>query len=309
MSALSRYIPIFTVLIISLPVFLFGLDDKTIIDFGTYEKLITTELAAQNEGVTQTRADGTPGFILAPETMYMSNWIVELRSSMARVPNILQSQCIAVQSKEYNQAVLGVRINFPTTRQNDRAYIRPQFPFFAYDRHGNFANVSNGVIVNVGMIKDVSIWVKGRNYPYDIAARLTDNNNITHEYFFGHMFFDNWRKLTWVNPNYIELIRDRIIERQPMYPKDIPYYRFNSFVVYREMEQVGGDFVFYIKNLTMSHDLYTTAIIDKDIDDEAVWKIIQQRTLESMDREHRTLGEKSYDFGIQQKLMNEKNPE
>jgi len=303
MSALSKYIPVFTVLVISLPIFLFGLDERPVIDFGNYEKLIADQLKIMNEGVAKNRPDGSPDFILAPETMYMSNWIVELRSSMARVPNILKSQCIAVQSKEHNQAVLGVRINFPTTRQNDRAYIRPQFPFFAYDKQGNFANVSNGIIVNVGMIKDVSVWVKGRNYPYDIAARLTDNNNITHEFFFGNMFFDNWRKLTWVNPNYIELLRDRVVERNPMYPKDIPYYRFNSFVVYREMEQIGGDFVFYIKNLTMTHDLHTTSMIDKDIDDEAVWKIIQQRTLESMDREHRVLGEKSYDFGQQQKLM------
>jgi len=305
MFALSKHIPLFTVIIISLPVLLFGLEERTVIDFGNYEKLITNEISVMNQGVPQTRADGTPSLVLAPEIMYMSNWIVDLRSSMARVPNILKSQCIAVQSKEHNQTVLGIRINFPETRQNDRAYIRPQFPFFAFDKQGNFANVSNGVIVNVGMVKDVSVWVKGRNYPYDLAARLTDSNNVTHEFFFGNMFFDNWRKLTWVNPNYIELVRDRVVERKPMYPKDIPYYRFNSFVVYREMEQVGGDFVFYIKNLTMSHDLYTTTIIDKDIDDEAVWKIFQQRTLESMDREHRALGEKSYNFNVQQKLMKE----
>ncbi|MDR2733961.1 MAG: flagellar filament outer layer protein FlaA [Spirochaetota bacterium] len=306
MSALSKYIPVFTILIISLPVFIFGLAEMTVIDFGNYEKLITNELNAMNEGVARTRVDGTPGFILPPETMYVSNWIVELRSAMVRVPNILKSQCIAVESKEYNQTVLGIRINFPESRQNDRAYIRPQFPLFAYNRQGNFANVSNGIIVNVGVVKDVSIWVKGRNYPYDIAARLTDNNNVTREFFFGNMFFDNWRKLTWVNPNYIDSLKDRVVERKPMYPKDIPYYRFNSFVVYRDMAQIGGDFVFYIKNLTMTHDLYTTTMIDQDIDDEAVWKILRQRTLEDMDREHRALGERSHDFGVQKGLMEEK---
>jgi hypothetical protein len=296
MSVFSKLRVSFFVFLFALPLFLNALTDVTIIDFGQYESRIAEEFTSMNEDTPPNKPDGSPNLILTPDSMYMSNWIVELRSSGIRVPNIVKSQCVPAESKEHGQTVMGVRINFPGTRQNDRAYIYPPFPIHAYNKDGNFTNLSNGIVANVGDIKDVSVWVKGRNYPFDLAVRLTDRDNITHEYFFGHLFFDNWRKLTWINPNYLEFMKNRVLERQPMYPRDIPYYRFSSFVVYREMSQIGGDFILYIKNLTMSHDLFTATMIDEDIDDEAVWKILKQRALENREREHSALAEKAYDL-------------
>ena len=285
------------------PFVLLSLSDVTMIDFGQYESRIQSDYGALKDTGEPHYNDGSPPFVPEPSIMFISNWIIDLRSSGSRISNIVKGQCVAVESKENNQTVMGVRINFPKTRQNDRAIIRPQFPFHAYDRQGNFTNLSNGVAANVGVIKDVSVWVKGRNYPYDFAARFVDNQNKTQEFFFGNLLFDNWRKLTWINPNYIESIRHRVIERKPMYPKDLPYYIFSSFVVYRDMAQIGGDFIFYVKDVSMSYDLHAATIIDPDINDEAVWRIIQERSLKTMEREHREYGERMYDLETQQKLM------
>jgi len=309
MAVLPRVFAILFVVLMSLPILLAALDDVTVIDFGRYEGRVKEELALINTDSNPHHSDGAPTFIIAPEVMFVSNWIVELRSSGAHIPNIIKSRCTLAESKEQKQSVMGVRINFPETRQNDRAYIRPQFPLHAYNKQGNFANLSNGIAANVGVIKDVSIWVKGRNYPFSLAVRFMDQENNPKEFFLGDLFFDNWRRLTWVNPNYAESIQDRVLERKPLYPKDIPYYRFDSFVIYRGMAQIGGDFVLYIKDITMSYDLHTPTVLEDDIDDEAVWKILQQRTLQYLEREHRMLGEKAHDFETQQRLMREKSAE
>lgn len=279
-----------------IPAFVVALDEITVIDFGNFENRITANFQNFTTNTEPFKQDGSPNFILTPAIMGLSNWLVEVKSSGLRVPNIIKSQCLTVESKLHKQTVMGVRINFPQTRQNDRAYIRPQFEIPVYDRRGNFTNISNGIVPNVGLIKDVSVWVKGRNYPFDFAVRMTDQDGKGHEFFFGNLFFDNWRKLTWVNPNYIDLIKDRVIIRKPMYPKELPFLKFSSFVVYRNMDQIGGDFVLYIKNVTIRYERHAADILEDDIDDEGVWKILQQRALENMQREHKALAEKAYDF-------------
>ena len=308
---LTKRVQKFTVVIGAMfllaPMFLLALDESTVIDFGSYEKRISAEFQSINTNTKPTNPDGSPNYVLTPTVMSISNWIVEVRSSGLRIPNIVKSQCLSVPSKLQKQNVMGVRINFPETRQNDRAYIRPQFEFHVYDRKGNFSNLSNGIVANVGLIKDVSVWVKGRNYPFDFAVRMIDQDNKAHEYFFGNLFFDNWRKLTWVNANYIDQVKDRVIIRKPMYPKDLPFLKFSSFVVYRNMDQIGGDFILYIKNVSMRFERHATSILEDDIDDEGVWKILQQRALDNMQREQKGLGEKAHDLKQNVKLQQEGN--
>ncbi len=293
--------------ILLIPALVLALDDITVIDFGGYEKRITAEFQSISTNTQPVNQDGSPNYVLTPSVMAVSNWIVEVRSSGLRIPNIIKSQCLPVNSKLQKQSVMGVRINFPETRQNDRAYIRPQFEFHVYDKKGNFTNLSNGIVANVGLIKDMSVWVKGRNYPFDFAVRMIDQDSKAHEFFFGNLFFDNWRKLTWVNPNYIDQVKDRVIIRKPMYPKDLPFLKFSSFVVYRNMDQIGGDFVLYIKNLTMRYERHATSILEDDIDDEEVWKILQQRAIDNMQREQKGLAEKAHDLKQNIKLQKEGN--
>ncbi len=283
---------ILILLIIMIPGLIIGLVDTYVINFADYERRIFKEYSA-NTNKGRYKKDGSPNFILNPMIMALSNWKVSVKSSGLRTKNVLMSMCLGVKSREHNQDVLGVRINFPETRQNDRAIISPQFEFNAYNVQGNFANLSNGVVANVGYIKEVSIWVKGRNYPYNLALRLANENNIEKEFFFGHMKFDNWRKLTWLNPNYIDSIKDRILIRKPMYPKDLPYFRFRSLVVYRQMDQIGGDFIVYFRNIRMIFEEHTSKPLTADINDEKVWKIMQKKAQAIMDKEHKKLADKA----------------
>jgi len=279
-------------LIILIPGLIIGLVDTYIINFGDYERRIFKEYSSTTNQ-SRYQKDGSPNYILNPMIMALSNWNVSLKSSGLRTKNVLKSMCLGVKSREHNQDVLGVRINFPETRQNDIAIIKPQFAFHAYNSKGNFASLSNGVVANVGYIKEVSIWVKGRNYPYNLSLRLSNEKNIDKEFFFGHLKFDNWRKLTWKNPNYIDSIRDRILIRKPMYPKDLPYFRFRSLVIYRQMDQIGGDFIVYFRNIRMVFEKHTSKPLTADIDDEKVWKIMQKKAKSIMDKEQKRLADKA----------------
>ena len=49
-----------------------------------------------------------------------------------------------------------------------------------------------------------------------------------------------------------------------------------GIVIYRDAAQEGGDFITYIRDITITYD---KAIIEtqRDINDEAIWGILQQR--------------------------------
>ena len=291
---------VFLTLFAVIPVFISGIENHDILNFSNYENRIFKEFKLQNSGTNRYKANGEPRFILNTNLLRLRNWLVKIKSSALRIRHIVDSQCLDVESNYWKKksggkesTVLGVRVHFPKTRQNDRALIKPQFRFHVYDRKGRFTNLSNGVVGNVGVIKSISVWVKGRNYPYKFSMRMVDDKFKTREYYFGTLFFNNWRHLTWKNPNYIDKVKDRIIIRKPMYPKDIPYLWFKEFVVYRQMDQLGGDFIMYIKGTTMVYEKYAETIADPDIDDEKIWKIMQKRALKRMEHEQRKLADKA----------------
>jgi len=291
---------VFVILFTTVPVLISGIQTTDIINFSNYESRIFSEFTVQNSGTNLYKPTGEPRFVLNTNLLKLHNWLVKVQSSALRIRHIVDSQCLDVQSNYWKKktggketTVLGVRVHFPKTRQNDRALIKPQFRFHVYDKMGHFTNLSNGVIANVGVIKSVSVWVKGRNYPYGFAMRMIDDQFKTREFHFGNLFFDNWRQLTWVNPNYINTIKDRVIIRKPMYPKDIPYLRFKEFVIYRQMDQIGGDSIIYIKGTKMVYEKYAATIVDPDIDDEKIWKIMQKRALKRMKRRQKQLAEKA----------------
>ncbi|MDR2734992.1 MAG: flagellar filament outer layer protein FlaA [Spirochaetota bacterium] len=290
-----------------------------ILDFGQYPKRMQAQIEKTNKQMEernkQVPSRGLPSenFQMKYEDWAPDKWSVQLNSSAAHILNnvlsyatnypslywqnnhkqLYNGQKIAGFDEAATSDVLAIRIHFPNNRQNCWAKIMPPFEFNAYDELGEVANEFNGVINNVGQIQSVSVWVKGRNYDFGFAARLKDRDGIEREYFFGSLLFDNWRELTWINPNYIENPRDRVLERLPLYPIHPPYIRFTSFVVYRQMDAFGGDFVMYIRDLKMAFDK-AIPDEDEDIDDEKVWGILAKARSEEKEREIQKLAEKRY---------------
>ncbi len=277
---------------------------RTIIDFNTYDEKIKAQFTEPKESLI-TNVDGYPKLIVGYEDYLLNNWDVELGESSGDIKNKILSYCKSVKSQRFGNT-LGVRIHFPKWNNNSYALIKPPFPIKIYDTNGQFINAENGVIPNVSEVKSVSVWVNGRNFNFGLAIRMKDRFENIHEFFMGWLYFDGWRKLTFTNPNFTENINAKKLKREPLYPYDIPYLVFDSFVIYRPADQIGGDFVTYIANMEIE---YTPYFVDSedDIKDEEVWGIITKRMLRRQEAEERRLIENIYLYQQEKKRTQEAN--
>ncbi len=256
-----------------------------------------------------------PVFNITAEDLQYKNWTVELNSSSNSVHNRRWSYAKKVTlikpyqgervSKEdkgglrkgigHGAYVLGARIHFPKNHYNAYAKISPPFELRAYDEDGRVVPRQKegkfiGIIDNVGEIKKITLDVSGRNFRNGVAVRLKDNTDTVKEYFMGYVYFANWRRLTWNNPNYITSVDHRTLFRVPLYPMEIPHVKFDSLIVYRpgQFGQFeGGDFVIYFRKIDMWFDyaVAPTWFDDLDIDDELQWKILTKRAAEQKRKE------------------------
>jgi hypothetical protein len=251
--------------------------ENTDVDFSNFP-------GAQSEGVESIVMDlGIP------------NWGVDLAPSSATPLNRVLSQTKAVPSNQMQGDVLGVRVHFPTAPFNSWAQILPPFeiPFYA-DAEGEQAGqgtqfVNKGVLRNVGTIRSISVRVTGRNFPHGLSITLQNEQNVHKEMFMGYLDFDGWRTLVWENPNYIKDVKQRDLRKSPLYPETMPSIKFNNFTIYRHGSNIGGDFVTYFKDVVLVYDL---AILEqeRDINDEEVWGILQDRRDAKRAAEMRRLG-------------------
>jgi hypothetical protein len=94
--------------------------------------------------------------------------------------------------------------------------------------------------------------------------------------FMGHLNFDGWGELRWDNPAYIQEVRNRDLRLYPLYPESTPFLKFAGFEIKRDASKRGGDFITYFKDVKV---IYDKAVLDteRDIDDESLWHIIQDR--------------------------------
>lgn len=277
---------------------------RTIIDFNTYDEKVKAQFSDPKESFI-TNVDGYPKLVVGYEDYMLNNWDVELGESSGDIKNKILSYCKSVKSQRFGNT-LGVRIHFPKWNNNSYALIKPPFPIKIYDTNGQFINAENGVIPNVSEVKSVSVWVNGRNFNYGLAIRMKDRFENIHEFFMGWLYFDGWRKLTFTNPNFTENINAKKLKREPLYPYDIPYLVFDSFVIYRPGDQIGGDFVTYIASMEIE---YTPYFVDSedDIKDEEVWGIITKRMLRKQEAEERRLIENIYLYQQEKKRTQEAN--
>lgn len=261
-------------------------------------------------------------------SLAIPNWDVQLASSSRNLLNDSLSYTaeapVSANAKQFaGQTVFGVRIHFPTAPFNSWARITPPFEIPAFEPkatvddqgvitpapaaansdpvnanltrfEGSYDTTSKvttayGIVKNVGTLKSVAVTVRGLQFPHGLYAILSDQNNEEHMVFMGYLNFDGWKELRWDNPQYVSQVRNREIRIDPLYPASVPFVRFSGFVITRDANSIGGDFVAYFKDVKL---LYDRAVLDpvRDINDEAVWGIITKRESDRKMVESRSFG-------------------
>jgi hypothetical protein len=197
--------------------------------------------------------------------------------------------------------VMGVRIHFPVEAYNSSARIVPPFPIPGFDQAGDeatktpyapasrfkpteregekgVADGGKGIIYNVGTIKSVQAEVYGLNFPHKLSVILIDNLGNEKIIPMGTLNYEGWGKLTWNNPQYVGTVRNREQRLYPIYPQSQTFIRFGGFIVQKDASSPGGDFIGYFKEVRV---IYDQAVLEtdtpRDIDDESIWDIIQDR--------------------------------
>ncbi len=173
---------------------------------------------------------------------------------------------------------LGVHIYYEYSHGNDWAQIKPKMEINQF-----YAKEGEGIVRNVGPIKSVSILVSGRNYSYSIEVRMVNQDGKFKSINFGTLWFKGWKKLTWNNPNYIKDKKKRDIIKVHLYPQYAPYLKLDSIIIYKSPQEIGGDFVTYIKDVRIEYEPLMKKI-DMPVADEKEWGIKEKNAKEAIEK-------------------------
>jgi len=241
-------------------------------------------------------------------SLALENWTVTLNASARSVVRDGLSRVQKAASTLYGD-LMGVRINFPTEMWHSHAFIRPPFeiPAFEYGQVDETGTITApnpeklsdpsrfengyGVVKNVGGIKRLAVNVYGLQFPHSLSLILIDSEGNERTYFMGYLNFTGWKELYWDNPAWIENVTNRDIRLYPLYPVSTPFVKFGGFLINRDGDKAGGDFIGYFRDVKIIYD----KVVDdekRDIDDEGLWHIIQTREEAKMKWEMSRFGEK-----------------
>jgi hypothetical protein len=242
-------------------------------------------------------------------SLALEKWEVVLNSSANSVFNARQSFTKATKvarGTEKDKSVLGVRVYFPTEPVNAYAIVQPPFQIPAYATKTTVGNdgsltadatdtqgskfVGYGIVKNVGVLKSLSVTVFGNNFPHKLSVILRDQSGKSQEYLLGTLDFDGWKTMGYSNANYITDVRNRDLRNFPLYPQTAPLVAFEGFKIYKDASMVGGDFVTYIKDVSIVYDK-AVLTLERDIEDENVWGILQAREADRRNAELQRVGQ------------------
>jgi len=233
---------------------------------------------------------------LMKTSLAIVNWDVEFSSSSRTIANISNTYTRESPSTRFG-TVMGVRVHYPLDPAYSKATVKPPFEIPAYEwgdvddegtvqtnRTYGISDPSRfedgyGVVKNVGTIRSLSVQVYGLNFPHGLNVILLDSEGKEKVCFMGYLNFDGWSELTWNNPQYIFEVRNRDLRLYPLYPWTTPFIKFAGFRLDRDADAIGGDFITYFKEVKVIFDK-AVLDVDRDIDDETIWGIINQRESE-----------------------------
>lgn len=203
----------------------------------------------------------------------IDNWVVTPNSSIRTVEVFRESRVegVTAQAGKYEgQMVLGVKIQFPDYNFDMFVDIAP--PFLPNTK--NVAFLNNGYLDNVGSVKSAYMTVYGLYQPEKIYLITEDTDGLEYQYAFGSLDFIGWRELEWINPAYIQDVRDRESDTRPLYPRASVQRRFKNIKVQRSAVDGTTDFVTYIKDIAVTYDKSVNDDLFNDFANEETWKIL-----------------------------------
>ena len=265
---------------------------------------------------------------LMKTSLALPEWEVKLNSSAKTVSSLADSTVVAAPVKGEadvpfaGKNVMGVRIVFPTWNSNANARIEPPFDIPAYeplaqaDENGTRQEPTDeekasgktlfedgyGIVKNVGTVKAISVTTMGMNYPHGLYVLMSDNDGVERRYFMGYLGFDGWKELRWNNPQYISEIRNREIRVYPIYPRGLPFVKFQGFQITRDAAHIGGDFIGYFKDVKIIYDKANLET-ERDIADEDIWGIIGRKESARQALEMSRFGNKQVNRYVEQRKM------
>lgn len=190
--------------------------------------------------------------------------------------------------KNIKENVLGLRVLFPNNRNRGFVDIMPKYTVnpLIYKQKYTDKEKERGYLKNVGILKNIDVFIKGKNYPINLYIVLQDSVKGEIKIKMGSLNFNGWRKLSWKNNSYIQNIEDRVDAKEyPLYPVKIPYLMFKKFVFEREFAPRSGsvvtDFICYISKINVTYDKAIIFPEDEgrkdDITDEDVWGVYKNK--------------------------------
>lgn len=277
--------------------------ENTLIDFTTFNANINTVMEKDKQiydALKQQKPEvdieqyGWPSYSYDPDDWNLENWFTDLAPSSSTIPNLKRSDVKNVQSKRFGN-VLGVRLHFQPWKHGFWAkVVMPYFlePVFADGTHISLndqdedSGLAIGLLANVGQVKGAASWIYGLNFDYDYGVRVLDGEEIMHEIPFGNLKFEGWRRLTWVNENYVKEGSIATWEPavNPLYPGAFPSVKFESLMFYKKTPEFSRNasdpnFFTYVKDITLDYDIARLRE-DRDIDDEETWGVLAQQALD-----------------------------
>lgn len=244
-------------------------------------------------------------------SLFIGNWRVTYNASARTILRERLTRITPVTSNELGKTVMGIRLVFPDWPNNANAMITPPFsiPVNAPGDGGAPGQFDGkGVVKNVGTIKSISMNVRGLEFPHTLNLVIEDQKGEVREIPMGRLDYPGWKTLTWTNPNYVYDVRNLSLVRLPMYPFTVPVVRLIGFKFYRNGGSVGGDFITYISDITVTFDKAMDDTAPVDIDDEAVWGILTAREQTRFRLEMERFGERQLLEFNKRKLQDETTP-
>ncbi len=243
---------------------------------------------AEKDNAAKLQKKALIDFANLPEELSIDRWRIQL-SGFSDIPICRSLSDVLIipvasgklETQEKFDKCLGIRVHYEYSYNNDWAQIKTFFPLSDY-----YSGDGKGMLRNVGPIKSISILALGRNYKNSIEVRMVDQRGQFKSINFGALYFRDWRRLTWENPDYIGDIRKRDIVKTHLYPQYEPFLKFDSIVIYKSPQEVGGDFVCYVKDIIVEYE-YMLSKYEDAVNDESIWKIQETKAQEQKMKDDR----------------------